>query len=129
MTKRRDHAAEIITLKSAEIDNDMISVVRWLNSFPGVFTRHSCIGGPADNQPDDTRSQPPFVVFYCDNEVDLFCVLRELSGYARIEIDWQRGQFRYHVQFCRGTALKGFLVQLDRSDYYKDLRAKITSHL
>lgn len=98
------HRCSFISVKSAEIDNEIIPLVQWLNSFDGIFTRWCCAGDAED------RSNF-YVSFYCDNDSDLYQVLDKLQYLADITIDLvpeRRAMIRYHLTLGKAFGENAF---------------------
>jgi len=54
-TPETTHLQETIAVKKVPVDVNMVTIIKWINSFPGVITQWSCEGG-------DTRK--PYVIFF-----------------------------------------------------------------
>lgn len=94
-----DHAARIVAIKSAEVDDDILFLVKWLNSFSGVFTRWSCDGGG--------KFEMAYISFYCDCQGHLWDILREIGFWVKIEVDRvpDQSMLRYRMAFCSPHSL------------------------
>jgi hypothetical protein len=58
------HKTKLTSLKEAEVDLQMIPLVKYLNTFPGVYTLHSCQG----QYFDETVIQRPYIVFIFESQ-------------------------------------------------------------
>jgi hypothetical protein len=75
----KKHPTKNITLKTADIDLEMIPVVKWLNKFQSVTTKWCCQGS---NKPYDT----PYVVFSCDQSLELLTIVERIGYTGAVEI-------------------------------------------
>lgn len=114
---KHSHDTSLITLKKAHIDKGIAKVVNWLNSFDGIYTRHSCQGNDAFHQKEKGVKTPvppdiPYVLFYCDDPLDLICVASKIKGSAVIEVEfYPRGAtLRYWLKFNEGGCTFDFFV-------------------
>jgi len=69
------HETELIPIKVAEIDKEMVPIVRWLNSYEDVWTLFCCQGNDEDKQ--------PFVFFHCTSLADLYKINALIYDYIR----------------------------------------------
>ena len=108
---RKDHKATRIVIKRAEVDLKMQPVIKWLNSYPGIFTRWSCEGDDTEFvQETLLRFDGPYILFYCDEQLELNKILHKLEGYAVVIIDFYRDQMiRYCIRFYNVTRFKQFI--------------------
>lgn len=106
-----NHKTKEIILKRIEVDDSIAPVVKWLNSFPNVITRWSCEG---DKKPvDDPRiiPQKPYVVFYCDDNLELAKIASMMHGPSELLVDYYKpnGCMRYQLRFNSVKDLESFI--------------------
>lgn len=92
------HRTTKTTIKRVPIDNKITLIVNWLNSFGGIYTRHSC-QGVYDKDGKDKNRQCAYVLFYCDDLLDLLSVCNKAGNLATIEVDMYQGSLRYKIIF------------------------------
>lgn len=106
--KYRKHKTQKIAIKMVEVDEKMVPVINWLNSFEGIYTRWCCEG--------DITIQKPYVVFYADNLRDLGEIVRHINGYGVVEVDnyvyMNVNILRYYIRFDSKIRLKRFKTTL-----------------
>ena len=108
----QDHDASKLKLKEALVDLDIQPVIKWLNSHEGIYTRFCCQG---DYKKDGNAApyQGAYVLFFCDDPVDLIKVCDRLGGLAKIEVEVYQGMLRYKIYFERKASLDTFLGTLE----------------
>ena len=117
----KPHPTRNIPIKMIAVDEGMIPVVNWLNSFESVTTSYCCQGGPDPHCPD---GQDPYIVFHCWDKPTLVYILVEFRHIATVEIEWfhEEGSIRYTAHFrgvnslayFRGRLEKGLVRRLSR---------------
>lgn len=115
--KREDHKATNIVLKRGNVDKMIQPVVKWLNSFPGTFTRWSCESDDKDDS--GFKPQRPFVIFFCDSRWELLQILRKVrSESIEVEVQFFEDMYtRYIMKFHNKSVLRGFASSLiERGD-------------
>jgi hypothetical protein len=102
-----NHPTVRLPIKTADIDVEMVPVVRWLNSFANVTTHFCCQG-------DDRPGMNPYVMFTCHSPVQLIRVLTRLENYATVEIHWYEASLsvRYTARFGNREMLDSFVLGL-----------------
>lgn len=106
------HVESQCVIKEAFIDKGLLSLIQWLNSFSGVFTRWSCIGAGLNA----TSNVEFYVSFYCDSNAHLYCILREIGSMVGIEVDLEPSEtlLRYRMSL-RGRYSVQNLIDLVKS--------------
>ncbi len=99
----RKHKTQKIALKTAEVDEKMVPVINWLNSWRGIFTRWCCEGN---------SSQKPYIIFYADNIGELAHIARHINGYGVVELSsyvyMNVNILRYCMKFDSKARLRHF---------------------
>lgn len=113
------HKTVKMAVKTAEVDKNMVPVVRWLNSFGGVYTLHCCEG---DCWSTSKHPQPPYVLFISQDESSLSIIHRKLRPEAIVELDHYSGSMRYYVRFRSKYSLKYFIEKSLDSKYKRGFR-------
>jgi tRNA(Phe) wybutosine-synthesizing methylase Tyw3 len=103
------HKTQRIAIKEADIDEKIVPVILWLNSFHSVNT-FFCCQGKGGKVP-----QEPYVLFSCYEQEELMEILKVLRNHphrVRLEIDWlvERLPMRYKLVFQDPKALKCFIA-------------------
>lgn len=103
------HPTKIIPVQNgvAEVDELMIPLVQWINSFSSAETNYCCQG-------DSTRQ--PYVVFKCKSKKQLKIILSKFKASKRvlkpyntdIFIELWEGDLRFYVKFHDTIALEKF---------------------
>ena len=122
------HETQPISLKEADIDIEMIPVVKWLNSFDGVNTRHCCEGDDGS-----WEFQKPYITFTCNSLLTLAIIVEKLTEvptakaplldsykeYGRCEVQWQdilcygTEQLLFDIRFNTKARMLEFIETLD----------------
>lgn len=97
------HKAKTTVIKQATIDDGIAPVVNWLNGFSGIFTRFCCQGVYKKNEP--VNRQEAYVIFYCDDPLDLLKICDHTRYIANIQVEIYEGSLRYRMCFPTKTAL------------------------
>lgn len=109
-----DHTQYLVTTQEAFIDEGILPVVKWLNSFTGIITKHSCQGDKERN---------PYVSFICDDVYQLLHVVSRVIGkhqhVAKCEVIAHNGMLRYVIRFKGVHGLQHFLKWLDNPSHHK----------
>lgn len=100
------HKQRSIAVKFAEIDEGIVPVVLWLNSFEGVFTRYCC-EGLSDCSAD------PYVIFFCDEFDSVRPILKKFGNrYGHIEVEEFSGIVRYWLKFNGKRTMRKFIKEV-----------------
>jgi hypothetical protein len=115
-----------MVIKHADVDIQIQPIVKWLNSFDGIYTRWSCQGDPS--KPFDKETEvngvvcvdpavPAYVSFYCESAIDLAHVLNISDVYAHTEVKFYpaSGGLRYVMRFnplAKTLSLEEFVKML-----------------
>lgn len=73
-----EHKTEKIPLKMIDVDIGIIPLIKWINSYKGIFTLYSCEG--YDYNPETEVTLPPYVTFIAETSRDIELFLEELAG-------------------------------------------------
>lgn len=108
----KPHPTKKIVIKAANIDKEMISVVKWLNKFDGVVTKYCCQGGnkyPTTENPNHV--EPPYVIFSCDHTMQLLEIVEKVGWTGKVEIRPPLGLrlMDYCITFLNKNNLKIFI--------------------
>jgi hypothetical protein len=101
-----EHKYSTITIKRACIDNKMIPIVKWLNSFEDIHTRWCCQGTK------NSLVDLPYVVFYCQKDELLIHILNTTCMFANTTVDFMHGSLRYTLRFISTEYADKFIKQL-----------------
>jgi len=95
------HKTRRIPLKMIEVDLLIIPIVDWLNSFPGIFTLHSCQGDYLESGEERFDCGGAYVLFTGDNKKSFAQIDLVLAGFIKdaMEIDFYEGLIRYTFRF------------------------------
>jgi len=108
----------IINEKEVQVDVNLASFIMYMNGLSGVRTLFCCEG-----HDDSVPFQPPYILFYCDNNASLMTILNLMNSninkydimcWGKCYIDYYDGQFRYKLQwdahsiFIRWKNFRGF---------------------
>lgn len=108
------HKTTNIIIKSAEVDNGIVPVVGWLNSFSSVVTRHSCQGDPTKK--NGKPQALPYVQFTCDDQIELATILRVFGTAGTVHVclnDMNYGSsLMYVLGFTSTETLKWVIERL-----------------
>lgn len=74
------HKQATIVLKTATVDEAMLPVLRWLNSYHGVYTLWSCQG---DDRDPEGNVCPPYVSFFCAYAKDMKEIEAKLAEFSK----------------------------------------------
>lgn len=80
----KSHPTKKIVIKSANIDKEMIPIVQWLNNFDSVMTKWCCQG--EDGEEGVYNWDAPYVVFSCDDPLDLLTIVEKVGYSGIVEI-------------------------------------------
>lgn len=110
-----DHKTSPVAIKVAEIDNEIIPVIKWLNSFRWVYTRWCC-QGDSDPKGNNFDNKYSYVIFYLDSTPeDLRDICQALDNFATIHVEyykWTAG-IRYKIVFNSYSAMKRFIESIN----------------
>jgi tRNA(Phe) wybutosine-synthesizing methylase Tyw3 len=106
---RQDHPCRRITIKEADVDELMIPLIKWLNSYESVVTFFCCQG---EKNSTDSYDRP-YVLFTCTNSLDLISILSTIGSNADVMIHWspEKSHIEYIARFQNQERL------LDTMDY------------
>jgi hypothetical protein len=82
------HDMKLVPVVNAMVDVEIIPLIEWLNTLPGVTTCYSCQGD------EDSK---PYVLFRCEDEEGLYPIYKQLTGYA--DLIWN-AQHRYGIRYA-----------------------------
>ena len=101
------HKTEKISLKEVEVDKEIIPVVKWLNSFPEVYTFFSCEG---------SCSLKPYVLFMTTCQSSLTTIVNDIQLYnhGKISVSVYAGILRYTIYFHSKKSLSLFIKKIDK---------------
>jgi hypothetical protein len=110
MKKAKPHVTARTIIKTANIDTKMVPVVNWLNRFESVVTKFCCQGG----QDFGGKKSSPYVVFACDDPVDLMNIVNKVSYVGKVVIRPPSGirLMDYSIDFLDEHHLKIFKERL-----------------
>lgn len=107
------HKASHIVVKRAEIDINIQPVIKWLNSFTGIFTRWCCEGDDKEKLVKGDapyHRQDPYITFYSTEQDELNLVLTEIHGYGIVEVEfYEKRMIRYMLKFSNKRRLEDFI--------------------
>jgi hypothetical protein len=86
------HETEHIAVKTAEVDTEMVTIVKWLNSFPWISTITCCQG-------EEDENILPYVTFWSYMDADFIRVAERLGHYGTLAIEVKDAQVRYYMRF------------------------------
>jgi hypothetical protein len=110
--KNKSHPTKKVIIKTANIDKEMISVVKWLNKFEGVVTKYCCQGGHKFPTAEDPNYvDRPYVVFSCDHSLDLLKIVEKVgyTGEVTIRPPLDIRLMDYCITFSNKENLKMFI--------------------
>jgi hypothetical protein len=116
--KVKPHTTVKLVIKTANVDRGMVPVVNWLNEFENVVTKFEnvvtkfcCEGGK-----DPVGGDPyhPYVIFACDDPIDLMNIVNKLGHTGVVEIRPPYGVrlLDYCIRFIDKEHLKMFKKKL-----------------
>lgn len=117
----KDHETQDIVLKVVAVDIKIVPVVKWLNSFDGIYTIHSCQGNDKDLKEKPSLSPDgrcnnvvgrPYVLFYCDMTERLYDIIKTTNFHGDVIVEYFRGQLRYQLEFFGEFFLERFIKEL-----------------
>ena len=111
MKKVKPHKTVKLVIKTANIDKKMVPVINWLNGFENVLTKFCCEGG---KYPHNNESYSPYVIFYCDDQMDLVQIVSKVGHMGVVEIRPPNGVrlIDYCIRFIDKDHLKMFKERL-----------------
>lgn len=113
-------------IKSADVDVEIIPIIKWLNSYLSVNTHFCCQGDPDTTKETDNHAcNRPYVLFTCMNPVDLVSVLSVLGHFSTVEIHWN--QYKAQIEYISRFTNKERL--LDAIDYIKVRSEELASQM
>jgi len=115
-TNSGQHTRIVHSLKNVVVDEKIIPVLDWLNSYQSVNTNWCCQGGPATTN----VHEEPYVIFTCLFEEDLHKILKTLEiigeDLAYLKIQWNAvslGHVRYMLTFTHEDSLQHFNMAIE----------------
>lgn len=117
------HKTEEIIIKQAEVDQQIIPLIEWLNSFNGVDTQFCC-EGLTRKQIDEGKGQEytSYVLFTCSEPWSLMQVMERITnfkdccGRTRCELEFRPNlgyPIRYDLRFETKEVMRHFLKCLE----------------
>ncbi len=101
------HKTKRTILKEADIDIEIIPIVKWLNSYDSVITWYCCQGD---------KKEKGQVVFTCTNPTDILNISRIVTCTnpdRRIEVqEWPEATLRYELIFKNISATQEFVQEI-----------------
>ena len=96
MAKR--HKTKRVIIADADVDINILPVVRYINSFANCITLFSCEGYGKKKQ---EVFQKPYVLFLCHSNLELQIILDKIGhcGHMFVELHYMSQQLRYHLEF------------------------------
>jgi hypothetical protein len=104
------HKTKKIIIKTAEVDEEIVPIVKWLNSFEGIQTLYSCQGGNIDFE--------SYISFVSDNYENIISVLETIRNiqnqnekcFMRTEVDYNNSIFplRYTIRWYDNKSMLDF---------------------
>ena len=107
------HKTKKIVIKEVKIDEKIIPLVRWMNSFESIDTLFCCEGG-TKQELKGTEHNQPYVLFTCWSQLELSVFLRELQymGTSTCEATYYEPYgLRYHLKFPDKEAMLQFCTR------------------
>ena len=113
-----EHKTKRIAIKVADIDEKIVPLVKWLNSFESVRTLYCCQG----SLKTDKNFNTAYILFMAENNEDLAKILEKIHLYNRsdkhnenfcfikVEVEWfsMFEPLRYRATFVDQEAIVGF---------------------
>lgn len=95
------HTTKLLTIKQAQVDLEIIPLINWLNSYESVVTQYSCEGEHCEEEDEDLQLKRPYILFTCNNLIDLISILSVLEHRATVEVSWSqtKGCIEYVARF------------------------------
>ena len=98
-----EHESQYVPIMWAEVDKDMIPLVRFMNKFRGITTLHSCRGDNPDGHDAYHGLQNPYVVFHCDTLGDFAGLVEGMhivmgNGWIHFTSNYHSGGIRFALQ-------------------------------
>ena len=92
----------LVPIKMVEVDEKIVPVVGWLNTYEGIHTLYSCEG---------YKKSKPYVMFVCD-KIDSLCEALRVTNMFWGEVDTKvhthLGVLRFTMKFETQDTLKRF---------------------
>ena len=100
-------------IKQAEVDEEMVPLVDWLNGFDSVHTLYCCQG---ESVVAHDFAGKPYVLWTCTNTIHLIQILDKLGWLAGTEIHWsqEKRQLEYSTRFDNKEGLKSMVERISR---------------
>jgi hypothetical protein len=92
------HKTTHVIIKSADVDEEILPVVSWLNGFNHVQTQYCCQGEDDDNNKFSVP-QEPYVVFHCFDQLTLAMICARIGPFGHVVVEWWEGSLRYVLKF------------------------------
>lgn len=115
-----DHQAKPISVKTALVDEMMIPLIEWLNSYESIHTTYCCQGEPWDSEKseEDNKFYAPYVSFICTNQLELILVLSIIRYAAEVHVlfNLEKGQLEYVARFNSQQSLMDTINYLKKNE-------------
>jgi len=99
--ERTRHEQRYVALKHAWIDEPLVDIVVWLNTYKGIFTVGCCQG-----QGDGNLCRRPRISFRCFSDGDLKDVLGKAGASCKMEVKPLDHQLMYFLEFYDFDAIE-----------------------
>lgn len=117
----KSHKTKKIAIKTAEVDEKIIPIIEWLNSFKSVRTLFCCQGDVKNRK----GSNLPYILFVCEDKEDLANILKIITLFAgyklptsgtKVECDYYDlyEPIRYSINFYNQKAMLQFIDYLKK---------------
>lgn len=112
------HKTVRTTLKSADVDQLVVPVVRWLSAKESIITLRACQGDPVCRDKVTVAAwydARPYVAFLCLNRDELRRTVLVLKPWADVEVHFDEGRdvFVYVARFTTQESLIEMNTSLD----------------
>jgi hypothetical protein len=131
--KNNSHKTKRIAIKMADVDEKIVPIVNWINSFSDALTLFCCQGDA--KIPNPIRN--PYVLFTCDNNEDLVGILKVINLYnthnfdiierhTKVEIEYYNifEPLRYIIDFNNQKHLLSFIDFLKKEKIWPKPKTK-----
>lgn len=98
----KPHKTRRIPLKTIYVDEKIVPIVQWLNSFKGVTTEWCCQGDDPVLDGHGCQkwpSQAPYVTFYCTDTLSLITILQAMGRCGETKVEFYENALRYNTAF------------------------------
>jgi hypothetical protein len=115
-----DHQQVPVVLKSADVDPEMIDILRWMNSFSEVLTIASCQEDP----PLDGAISRPYVLWTSFRTLETARILEEIGGRTTVTYDSYRGTIVYRTSWPNIAEVRRNVTRLKQIGEIKEEKPK-----